>query len=407
MVGINYAPEPTGIAPYTTGMAEYLATLAESVEVLTGLPHYPAWQVPARYRGHHLTQEPRLRGAVPDVTRLWHYVPRRQNALTRAGYEATFLAHAAITRPRHRPDLVVAVTPALGGAIAGALLAERHNARLVVVIQDLMAKAAGQSGISGGAAVAGATGRLEGYALRRADRVIVVSESFRPAVQAYGVDDQRITVLPNWTHITPTTVSRDEAQAALDWPTDRFLVAHTGNMGLKQDLGTVIDAAHRLPAGIDVMLIGDGSQRQTLQEQAAALTNVRFVDPLDDVRYPLALAAADVLLVNERPGVGDMSLPSKLTSYLSAGRPVLAAVAPDGATAAELQRTKGAALVIRSGDPDLLARSIVELHGAPGLREAMGKAGWRYAHARLDQAATMLRLDEILKPLMTAPAERA
>ena len=45
LVGINYAPEPTGIAPYTTGMAEHLAQHAGSVTVLTGIPHYPNWTV--------------------------------------------------------------------------------------------------------------------------------------------------------------------------------------------------------------------------------------------------------------------------------------------------------------------------------------------------------------------------
>ena len=280
---------------------------------------------------------------------------------------------------------MVAATPALGGAVASARLAERYGAKLVVVVQNLMAKAAGQSGISGGGTVAGAPGRLEGYALRRAAQVLVVSEAFRPAVRAYGVDDARIAVLPTGPTSPPPPTPSPRRGPALGWPTDRFLVTHTGSMGLKQDLATVIDAAHRLSAGIDVLLIGDGSQRQALQERAAALGNVRFIDPLDDVRYPLALAAADVLLVNERPSTGDMSLRSKLTSYLSAGRQVLAAVAPDGATAAELQRTRGAALVVRPGDPDLLARSVVELHADPALRETMGEAGRQCAHARLDR----------------------
>ena len=50
LVGINYAPEPTGIAPYTTGLAKALARYADEVRVLTGRPHYPHWTVPALYR---------------------------------------------------------------------------------------------------------------------------------------------------------------------------------------------------------------------------------------------------------------------------------------------------------------------------------------------------------------------
>jgi glycosyltransferase involved in cell wall biosynthesis len=127
---------------------------------------------------------------------------------------------------------------------------------------------------------------------------------------------------------------------------------------------------------------------------------VRFAGPLDDTARPLALAAADLLLVSEQPTACDLPLPSQLTSYLAAGRPVLASVAPGGATAAELGRTRGAGLVVRPGDADLLARSIVELRADEPLRTAMGTAGWRYAHTRLDQDASMLHLDTIVDRLV-------
>jgi colanic acid biosynthesis glycosyl transferase WcaI len=45
VVGINYAPETSGIAPYTTEMCEFLASAGAEVTVLTGIPHYPEWRV--------------------------------------------------------------------------------------------------------------------------------------------------------------------------------------------------------------------------------------------------------------------------------------------------------------------------------------------------------------------------
>jgi colanic acid biosynthesis glycosyl transferase WcaI len=126
-----------------------------------------------------------------------------------------------------------------------------------------------------------------------------------------------------------------------------------------------------------------------------------MVDPLDDVHYPLALAAADLLLVNERPSVGDMSLPSKLTSYFCAGRPVLAAVSPDGATATELHHTNGAGRIVSPGDPALLAGAIRELRADVGLRAAMGRAALRYASDALGRASAMARLDAILERALT------
>ncbi|WP_088287776.1 WcaI family glycosyltransferase [Kineosporia sp. A_224] len=403
VVGINYAPEPTGIAPYTTGLAEHLAQHAASVTVLTGVPHYPQWRVPAAYRWRFRFSE---QSKLPNdagllMQRMRHYVPTRQTAMTRAAYELTFLANAWATRVRHAPAVVVGVTPSLGGAIAAARLARRHGAKLVIVVQDLMAKAAAQSGISGGGRAATATAALERYALTQADRVLVVSEAFRAQVREYGVPDERISVLPNWSHVSPTDVAGPAARAALGWPAEPFTVVHTGNIGLKQDLGNIVEAARlaRADPGLRFVIVGDGSQRSAVQHQAAGLPNVAFVDPLDTEQYPLALSAADVLVVNERPGVADMSLPSKLTSYFTSGRPVLAAVGTDGATARELARTGGAALVVAPGDPSHFVAGVRKLHADDTLCHRMGTIGRDYAERTLGYAAAMTRLDAVLEGL--------
>jgi glycosyltransferase involved in cell wall biosynthesis len=91
-----------------------------------------------------------------------------------------------------------------------------------------------------------------------------------------------------------------------------------------------------------------------------------------------------------------MSLPSKLTSYFSAGRPVLAASQSDGATAAELKRSGGAGLLVRPGDPQILSAAIARLREDKAWRAAMGGAGLVYAHTRLDRETTMLILDELV-----------
>jgi acetyltransferase-like isoleucine patch superfamily enzyme/glycosyltransferase involved in cell wall biosynthesis len=408
VIGINYSPEPTGIAPYTTGVAEQLAGQAADVTVLTGLPHYPAWSVPTVYRRRR-TEEPRTPGR-PNVIRLAHYVPTRQTAIRRAFYELTFLLHVlwAARRLPTRVDLIVCATPSLGGAVAAARIARRLDVPLITVVQDLMAKATGQSGIKGGGSVTAITARLERYALTHATRVAVVADAFRPAVAQYGVDDDRIALLPNWTHVHPSTISRAEARERLGWQQDQFVVAHTGNIGLKQDLGTVVEAGRLLASADDLtlLIIGDGSQRAAIAEQAHHVDTVGLLPPLDDTDYPLALAAADLLLVNERASVGDMSLPSKLTSYLAAGRPVLAAVSADGATAAELAASDGAGLVIPPGDPASLATAILRLRDDSAARDQMSSAALAYAQNRLGAERSMWALADMVSTALP-PTARA
>lgn len=407
LVGINYAPEPTGIAPYTTGMAEHLAQHASSVTVLAGMPHYPNWTLDPAHRWVFRSRKkvPCGNGATLTLRRARHYVPGKQSALTRAAYEATFLANATATRSRPRPDLVIAVTPSLSGAVAGGRLARRYESKLLVVVQDLMAKAATQSGIRGGDYAARTTAWLERLAVSRADRVAIVSEAFREQLHVYGVPDSKISVLPNWTHISPTQQSQTQCRRDLDWPVEPFTVVHTGNIGLKQDLGNMVEAARlcQFQPGIHFVIVGDGSQRAAVEALGADVPNLTFVDPLDGDRYPKALAAADLLVVNERPGVGDMSLPSKLTSYLSTGRPVLAAVAADGATAQELHRTGGAAVFVPPGQPAPFVEAVQELLLDPPRRARMSSAGREYAEATLGEKAAAARLDNLIEECLNTP----
>ncbi|MEA2511542.1 MAG: colanic acid biosynthesis glycosyl transferase WcaI [Thermomicrobiales bacterium] len=396
--GINYAPEDIGIAPYTTGLAEHLAGRDWRVTVVTGVPHYPGWRVAEGYRSRWRRRE-EVRGV--DVVRLRHHVPPKQSAIRRGLYEATFLLNGLAPLRLPRPDVVLGVVPSLSGGVLATQAARRHGVPCGLVVQDLMANAARQSGIAGGGRVARATGSLEGWMLRRADGVAIVAELFRPTVEAFGVAPERIHHLRNWSHVGRPGRSRDAVRAELGWRPDEQIVLHAGNMGLKQALESVVVAA-KLAAStrpsLRFVLMGTGSQRPMLETLGAGCPNLTFLDPQPAEAFPDVLAAADVLLVNERASVIDMSLPSKLTSYFAAGRPVVAAV-PLGSTAREVVQA-GAGLVVAAEEPSALLAALDRLAADPDLAARLAAAGPAFAAAHLDSAATLARAEVFLARLV-------
>jgi colanic acid biosynthesis glycosyl transferase WcaI len=357
VVGINYAPEHTGIAPYTTQACEHLAAQGADVFVLTGVPHYPHWTTPAKYRRHLRVEE--THHGVP-IRRLRHFVPANQSAITRGTYEATFGLQVAVQKLPWEPDVVLAIVPSLFGATAAASLARRHDARLVVWVQDLMGPATAQSGIAGGTRITRATSAIERRLLRRADRVLVLNEGFRGYVTDAGVAPGKVEVVRNWSHVASSTADRDVTRQRLGWGEGQVIALHTGNMGLKQGLQNVVEAARLAETEaphVRFALLGDGSQREDLEKLGEGLANLQFLPPASSEDYPDLLAAADVLIVNERASAAEMSLPSKLTSYFRAGCPVIAAVAPDGSTAREVT-VSGAGLLVAPEDPAALLKGV-------------------------------------------------
>jgi len=399
IIGINYRPETTGIAPYTSDLAEHLAAGGHRITVITGFAHYPAWKVePGEHRMRAMESLDGVR-----VLRRRHYVPGSQSAARRAAYEATFLLHGALSRPE-RPDVVFGVIPSLSGGLLARFFAARAHAPYGLIFQDLMAPAARQSGIGGGARVAGATATLERWAVAKAQTVAIASESFRPYLEEIGVEEGRIVDLPNWSHLGAPTADRAATRDRLGWPADHAVVLHAGNMGLKQGLEQVVEAARRadaVAAPVMFVLMGDGSQRAALEAQARGIDRLRFLAFQPEEAVPNILDAADIFLVSERATVIDMSLPSKLTSYFAAGRPIVAAVPPDGSTAGEILRS-GAGVIAQIGDADELNRVVARLREDPEWAASLGAAGRRYAESTLDSASAHARIDRLLEQTLTA-----
>ena len=405
IIGINYRPELTAVGPYTAGIAEALAQRGDRVTVLTGLPHYPAWRI-APGTSRRLFSSTVVNGV--RVLRAAHYVPPRQSALRRGAYEGTFLVsgvaallRAAVLTELERPDAILGIVPSLSGGVLARMVGTGLHVRYGLLFQDLMGRAAAQSGIPGGGSVARITSMLETWATRRATMVGVVAEAFRPTLIEMGVTPSRIRSVPNWARLAEPTLSRDETRGRFGWTDDRQVVLHAGNMGHKQGLEQVIAAA-RLAAErgepVRFVLAGGGNQEKALRVMGAGLPTLDFLGVQPDGLHASLLAAADVLLLSERPTQLDMSLPSKLTSYLAAGRPIVAAVPAGGASAREIERS-GAGLLVPAGEPESILAALTRLRCEPALAAELAAAGPSYAAIHLSAAAGLARavafVDEI------------
>lgn len=406
IVGVNYWPELTGIAPYTTALAEHLTRRGARVTVLTGMPHYPAWRVFPGFRGRLYLHES-VRGVA--VRRFHLYVPGRQTAPRRALFELSFLAHVLARAHPRRPDGVIGIIPSLGAGLLAAAFARRAGVSFGLLFQDLCGPAAVQSGLPGGGSVARAVRQVEWALARRAAAVAVVAPGFRRYLEDGGVDGARIVPVRNFTRLGPVRRARAVVRAAQGLPMDAWLCLHAGNMGYKQDLGNVLACARlarRRAPRVHFALVGEGSQRRVLQAQAADLDNVSFLPLQPEEAFPDVLAAADVLLVNQRASVRDMSLPGKLAAYFAAGRPVVAAVAEDSETAAEV-RAAGAGPVVAPGDPAALLGALLALAADPERCAHYGRQAQAYARAHLSAERALAGLETFVARVLAGETAAA
>lgn len=394
IVGLNYAPERTGIAPYTTALAEYLAQDGWDVRIITGFPHYPEWEIHPGFGGRTIREE---RNGVA-IRRLRHFVPRRSSHLGRLHMELSFGCRA-ILQSFGEVDVVLCVSPSLFATaltIARWQLAGRKQP-LAVWVQDLYSKGVSETGRANPFLVRGMAA-IESWVLRSATSVSVIHQRFSAyLVEELRVDPEALRVIGNWSHVkSAEPADRDAVRRSYGWEPDETIVLHAGNMGMKQDLGNVVEAARLAdghPRPIRFVLLGNGNQREKIASEAEGATRLQMMDSLPDEQFVAALRAADILLVNELPGLRETAVPSKLTSYFSAGRPVLAATEADSITASEVLRA-GGGVVVEPASPEALLRAVVALADDAARSEALSLAGLRYASEELSSIKALDALTE-------------
>ncbi|NIR38429.1 MAG: glycosyltransferase [Actinobacteria bacterium] len=183
-------------------------------------------------------------------------------------------------------------------------------------------------------------------------------------------------MIPNFVDIERIVPGdRDNAYRREHGLGDRTVVMYAGNLGFSQPLGLLIEAARSLRDRDDLVFVinGGGSTLPALEEAAADLDNVVFVDLQPAERLPEVLAAGDVHVIALRRGLARASVPSKLYSILAAGRPVVASI-DEGTEVPRVLAATGAGLSVPPDDAPALTEAIRTVVDSPE-RPAMGADG--------------------------------
>jgi colanic acid biosynthesis glycosyl transferase WcaI len=397
VLGINYWPEETGIAVFTTGRCEHLATQGHEVTMVSAFPYYPQWRVHDGYRGRLFTRE--THNAV-TLLRCCLYVPRQVTTIRRVLHEASFLASSLIRAlGAQRPDLLLVVSPPLGLAVSAVLLSRRWGVPYAFHVADLQPDAALELGMLPEGGLTRMLYRLERMAYRRAALVSTLTEAMRQRIVAKGIPQEKIHLFSDWADPALFAVPLVGGGAAFRQTfrlEDRFLVVHIGNMGVKQGLEVVLEAAVRSSGhpALTYLLVGDGAMRQTLEAQATArqLSNLRVLPLQRREMFLELLAAADVCLVTQQRTVADIVFPSKVITLLAAGRPVVASVNAKSEVARVITEA-GGGIAVPPEEPEALLEAIVALRQDTTRRQAMGARGRAYARQQWDRERILPALE--------------
>jgi colanic acid biosynthesis glycosyl transferase WcaI len=403
ILSINYWPEVTGIGAFTTYRAEHLAASGHQVEVCTTFPYYPEWKVPVPYAGR-IAQSEKRNGV--NIVRSYAYIPNPVTAMKRVMHEASFIASVTIRAlGRKRPDVLLVVSPPLGLAAAAVLLSRLWGIPYVFDVEDLQPDAAADLGMLPGWAVK-LLYKVEEMAYRHSRLVTTLTPSMRKRIVEKGVPEDKVALLEPRMDDSLIDLGAEEGRTFRLRHNlgEKFLITHSGNMGVKQGLDVVLDAAalYRSEDSPLFLLVGCGADSERIKRRAARLhlANVRFLPLLGEADFRGLLAASDVCLVTQQRSVTEIAFPSKVVTYLAAGRPIVASVSRLCEVARVVEES-GAGKVVDAEDAGTLWLALEEMR-----RENLDRYGERaraYANLRWSSVRVLGNLERSL----TAAAESA
>lgn len=402
--GINYSPEPIGVGKYTGELGDYLSAEGYHVDVITAVPHYPGWIVRSGYR-NRFSVEYKLRSRIircPLLLRSkMHGVWRLFAPLSFAISSAPVAVWTILTK---RPDTILCVEPTLLSAPLALVLSRFVGARTVLHIQDLEIDAAFAVGHFKSRVMAKWTGIVESFFLKSFDAIVTISNGMRQKIIQKGVAANRVFLIRNWVNLDDISpwIGDNQFRRKLKISNEKFVVLYSGNIGAKQGLDVLLDAASRLVDRRDLIFVvaGEGPAKAKIVSRYGHLPNVRFLELQPAQKLREFLGFADLHVIPQEAGVAELVLPSKLGPILASGRPVIV-TADKGSELYEF--SSGAGYVVPAGDSVALADAISRISKLP-VEElaALGDQGCSRA-AGLSAKAVLPDFVSVLHVRSTAP----
>lgn len=366
VVSCVYPPEPVVSAQTSAQIAEELRSQGYDVTVLTSFPNRPAGKlypgITRRFAQHEVTE------SGVQLVRCFATLSPESSIFSRLLENLSFgLSSGWQVLTMRKPDVIYANTwPIIATGILF-LIAKLRRVPLVISVQDVYPEALlSQKRFSQSSLPARFMYWIDGVVARGSAHVIVISARFAEIYRrTRHVSTSHLSLIPNWV---------DESQIAADLPGESyraerdiaandFLIVYGGNVGVAAGVETAIESMRLLVDGPNVRLLvaGSGSRLDSCRKMAEASPGkILFHSPWRIADHPEVLRAANLLLLPTQSSQSLASVPSKLLSYMLAGRPVLA-TALLGSDLADLVIRSDCGWVVMPDRAELLAAKIEEI----------------------------------------------
>lgn len=367
------------------------------VTIVTGKPNYPKGKF---FRGYGIFSKIKSNYFGATIFRL-PVIPRRNSSklmlsLNYLSFVFTGSLFLLFHRKKYDFSFVFAVSP-ITQAIPAIVHRKLYGTKLFLWVLDLWPESATANDRLNSHKLSKILLYLVKYIYKNSDRILISTKLMEKSISEKIDNHQikQIVYLPNWAEDIFTLNKIDKNKYSSLMP-DGFIVMFAGNIGYGQDCQSIIKTVQLLKDQINIKFIflGGGSEVNYLQQKILefGLENRIFLlgeYPLEEM--PNFYVHADVLLITLRnEEIYSYTVPGKLQSYMSFGKPVIGMI---NGESADIINSSKCGLVCKAGDYEKLAANLIHLANLPKISlEQFGNNGREYYKENFDKESIINKI---------------
>jgi colanic acid biosynthesis glycosyl transferase WcaI len=229
---------------------------------------------------------------------------------------------------------------------------------------------------------------LEKKQLQKSDYIINITEDFNIIFKKWKIQNNHFSVITNWAPIVEIPLTKKENEWSLNkLYHDTVNIIYSGTLGLKHNPELLLNLALELKNNkkIKVIVISEGLGADFLKEKKIAynLDNLELLPFQNFKDMPKILGSADILLGILEPEAGIFSVPSKVLTYLCAGRPVVLSV-PLENLSSKIITESGSGISVIPNDQNQFNQAISKILKNQDLKKEMGLNARKFAELNFD-----------------------
>jgi colanic acid biosynthesis glycosyl transferase WcaI len=228
---------------------------------------------------------------------------------------------------------------------------------------------------------------LEKYQLRHANCIISITEDFGHQFKRWEIQTPNF-IIPNWSPIQEYQfVNKNNELSQRFVLEDTFNIIYSGTLGFKHNPQLIVDLCTRLAHHKDIRIVvvseGLGASYLQKEKNRLNLSNLVLIPFQPFEKFSSILSTADIFMALLETDAGLYSVPSKILSYLCAGKPIIVA-APVNNLASKIIKSSNSGRCIENNNCDDLVTSVLAIKENKNLHQLLSKNARKYAEQNFE-----------------------